>query len=96
MTTASLTANLLMRKGTAQPVRPNVEPLFQHIALKVAQPNPARRPVRKSLRLTGRDDKRLRILAARLGVSQQKVMETALLKMLDEASDGQGCICGTP
>ena len=96
MTTASLNASLLVRKGKAVPTRQNVEPLFQGIDLKVNQRKPTRRAIRKSLRLTERDNKRLRILAARLGVPQQKIMETALLKMLDEASDTNGCICGNP
>lgn len=96
MTTASLSANLLVRKGRAVPSGQNVEPLFQNIDLKVPQTKLVKRPIRKSLRVTERDNKRLRILAARLGVSQQRIMETALLKMLDEASDPNGCICGTP
>ncbi len=92
MTTASLTSSLLVRKGQATPVgRNNIAPIFKKI-----QHTATVKTIRKSVSLEERESVRVRLLAAKLGISQQSLMEQAIIKALNDATDNNGCICGSP
>lgn len=48
----------------------------------------------KTLRLDPKTDLRLRLTAARLGVTQQSIMERGLKALLDKTSPDGHCLCG--
>lgn len=101
MAMASLNASLLTQKGAARPTEPSLQVLEQKtpcnapqpaksFALKVAKRSKCKR---KSLQLGQAADRDLRLLAARIGVSQQALMEMAVLEYLERAFKAQDCRC---
>jgi hypothetical protein len=92
----SLTAALLVRKGDAVAFVPrHAKP---SIRLVEAAPEPKRRRTgapRVSLRLDEAEARRLRILAAQLGLTRQATLARALAEMVERhlAGSGAGCIC---
>ncbi len=98
MTVAKLSSNLLARKGRAVPSISRVGSVVPYGALKSVGKLPAggksgAKRVRKSLLLDVSVHARLRLLAARHGVSQQSLMEQGVQKLLDEAVQAEVCIC---
>ncbi|MFC3052021.1 hypothetical protein [Kordiimonas pumila] len=106
MATASLTSNLLARKGHASPSA-TVQPLYQQVKstwlqdLLASDKQPAREQTKKgqprvykSLHLEEASHQQLRLLAARTGKSQQMLMEKAVMALLEEAKQQNQCICG--
>lgn len=100
---ASLDPTLIAKKGEARPAatlarlnppaRPRPAPAAPEVqTLKVAT---TKQTKKKSLRLSFGADKDLRLLAARIGISQQALMELAILEFLDKAFKTQECPCRT-
>lgn len=95
MTVAKLSSNLLARKGRAAPS--GTGSVVHYGVIKNVKKPPAAsgagRRVRKSLLLDASVHHKLRLLAARHGVSQQNLMEQGVQKLLDEAMQEGACIC---
>lgn len=120
MATASLTASLLARKGTAKPgallsgeLTPQQSSSYSaqnpwstkekqgakkqtvthlHSAQK-AQPT-CYKTVRKSVTIEAVTDKKLRVLAAARGISQQQLVAEILSNHLTQIYTQEGCVCG--
>ncbi|MEX0300130.1 MAG: hypothetical protein AB3N28_13745 [Kordiimonas sp.] len=101
MEPAKLSASLLAVKGQAHAVGANrfqaapVTPLFKSTQSFAQSPvtNATGKRVRKSLIIGNSAHNRLRMLAAKMGMSQQQLMEMAVETMLKQAQDENGCIC---
>jgi len=107
MTTASLTASLLARKGhatasaTIQPLRSVEEYDKSWLKQLLSKKAPEKRStalkqanrIHKSLYLNEETHHQLRLLAARTGTSQQYLMEQAVVFMMKQALAENGCIC---
>lgn len=98
MATARLTADLLARKGSAQPTRKWLRDssLFFHPATSKTQvaEKVKRKPATKTLRLDKQLNKQLKLLAVRTEQSQQTIMEEALRQYLHCCLEKTDCICG--
>lgn len=106
METAKLSASLLAVKGQAHTSGANsyyskpVTSIFKaakfgkktHPDHATSNNRPSKR-IRKSLLLNDSAHNRLRMLAAKFGMSQQQLMEMAVETMLKDAQDQNGCIC---
>lgn len=101
MEPAKLSASLLAVKGQAHAVGAGrfqaapVTPLFKSTQPLAPTPAPKGqgKRVRKSLIINSGAHNRLRMLAAKMGMSQQQLMEMAVETMLKQAQDENGCIC---
>lgn len=98
MTTARLTADLLARKGSAQPTRKWLRDssLFIHPAASkpLAGNQGKSNPIAKTLRLDRQLNRQLKLLSVRLEQSQQTIMEEALRQYLHGCLEKAECICG--
>jgi len=99
MASASLTADLLVRKGGAQPIGKWMRstsvtgPTVQ--AKPVAQKPRKKGPlVTKTLRLDKTVNRQLKLLAARADISQQTVMEEAVRHYVAVELEKADCVCG--
>ncbi len=100
MAMATLNASLLARKGSAQPTARAPRYLASVPAdtrPKTLGSRPPARPEKKtkkkSMRLSATTDRELRLLAVRLGLSQQALMERAVEEYLDKAFAETECMC---
>jgi len=103
MATASLTADLLARKGRAQPtgkwmrsgsvIMQQVPAPSGQLSGKV-QSKSKGAPVTKTLRLDKTLNRQLKLLAARADVSQQAIMEQAVRHFVATEFEKADCICG--
>lgn len=100
MATASLTADLLARKGSAQPTRKWLRD--SSLILHPGRPQPSKgkpapakaKPVTKTLRLDKQMNRQLKLLSVRMDQSQQSLMEEALRQYMHQCLDNADCICG--
>ena len=99
MASASLTADLLVRKGSAQPIgkwmrSTNVTGPVPQAARTVPGPKKKGMPVTKTLRLDKTLNRQLKLLAARADISQQAVMEQAIRHYVAVELEKADCVCG--
>jgi hypothetical protein len=100
---ASITANLLARKGEAQPwnnmgngtQEAEKVPLAWRAPLAVAAPPPSPPARDKScaVHMSAHDYERLGILAVKSGVSRQQLLKDALEQFLAGKAKDYGCAC---
>lgn len=97
MGVAKLDAGLLARKGRAVPLTAHhdvASSFWPDFSSQIRSEATGQEPkVRKSLKLTRVAHRKLRLLAARQNVSQQMLMEYAVLQLLKEAQRDGACIC---
>ncbi|MBL4838511.1 MAG: hypothetical protein JKY34_13125 [Kordiimonadaceae bacterium] len=105
MAVAKLSAKLLARKGAAMPsaYQPAIARLVERderftFLTKTAtqassQASYQGRRVKKTVKLEAALNRKLCLLSARLGMSQQKLMEKAVLSLIEQAQADDSCIC---
>lgn len=99
MAMASLNASLLAAKGGAHPAAnsPRYLTSVRTPAFTIPKPNKtatgSRKTKKKSLRLDVSMDRDLRLLAVRLGLSQQALMELAIADYVEKAFAAGECVC---
>ncbi len=101
MAVARLSAKLLAVKGQAQPSSSELR--VARLAKRAKQGSPYFAPltqmaegenkVKKTLKLEGNLSRRLCLLSARTGVSQQRLMEQAVYAFLEQVQEDETCIC---
>lgn len=99
MASASLTADLLVRKGGAQPIgkwmrSANVTGPAPHVSRTASAPKKKGTPITKTLRLDKTLNRQLKLLAARADISQQAVMEQAVRHYVAVELEKADCVCG--
>ncbi|MBV1900603.1 MAG: hypothetical protein KUG56_02905 [Kordiimonadaceae bacterium] len=105
MAVAKLSAKLLARKGSAMPssYQPAIARLIERderftFLTKTAtqtssQASSRGRQVKKTVKLGAELNRKLCLLSARVGISQQKLMEKAIYALIEQAQAEDGCIC---
>jgi len=99
MASASLTADLLVRKGSAQPIGKwmrSTSAVGPTSPAMCATPEPKEKgtPITKTLRLDKTLNRQLKLLAARADISQQAVMEQAVRHYVAVELEKADCVCG--
>ena len=99
MATASLTADLLARKGSAQPTGKwarNASVVVAQECRRSDEKRPAIKgaPIHKTLRIDATLNRQLKLLAARADVSQQVIMEQAVRQYVASELEKADCVCG--
>jgi len=99
MASASLTADLLVRKGSAQPIgkwlrNTSVAGPTVPTMRTASEPKKKGVPVTKTLRLDKTLNRQLKLLAARADISQQVIMEQAVRHYVAVELEKADCICG--
>ena len=105
---ASLDASLLARKGTAKPSSNSIASFggsFETPAQVPAQKPERRQPaevktkpgkqdfrIKKTLHLDSEMNKMLRLLAAKEGITQQKLMQRAVIKLIEDEMGNCACV----
>lgn len=101
MAVAKLSAKLLARKGAAKPSthQPAIARLIEcderFSSMTGGAPQAAfqERRVKKTVKLGAELNRKLCLLSARVGISQQKLMEKAIYALIEQAQAEDGCIC---